>query len=271
MCPARPRPGRGGPLSDMPASPSASRLSAPGWLDGRLVLGVLLVLVSVVVGARVLSSADRSTLVWAAATDLSAGAALTSADVEPVRVRLLDGLADRYVPQQQDLVGQVLERPSRAASCAAQRAARGRPGRADPPGHRAGRRRPLPAGPGPRPAGRRLAHPRVRARARRGRGGGDPSGRPDCPAEPAGRPGSRHDDPGGRRAAADRRAAGAAPRHPGPGPRPRRQLLRRLDQPSGGPAGPSRGRGAPGVGDVAGTARPGARAGARPSGRARCG
>ena len=98
-------------MSDMPASPSASRLSAPGWLDGRLVLGVLLVLVSVVVGARVLSSADRSTLVWAAATDLGAGAAITSSDVQAVPVRLLGELDDRYVPQAQDLVGQVLERP----------------------------------------------------------------------------------------------------------------------------------------------------------------
>lgn len=98
-------------MSDTPASPRASRLSAPGWLDGRLVLGVLLVLVSVVVGARVLSSADRSTLVWAAAADLSAGAAITAADVQAVPVRLLGDLDDRYVPQQQDLVGQVLERP----------------------------------------------------------------------------------------------------------------------------------------------------------------
>ncbi len=98
-------------MSDPPASPRANRLSAPGWLDGRLVLGVLLVLVSVVVGARVLSSADRSTLVWAAATDLGAGAAITATDVQAVPVRLLGQLDDRYVPQQQDLVGQVLERP----------------------------------------------------------------------------------------------------------------------------------------------------------------
>lgn len=98
-------------MSDMPASPTASRLSTPGWLDGRLVLGVLLVLVSVVVGARVLSAADRSTLVWAAAADLGAGAAITSSDVQAVPVRLLGELDDRYVPAQQDLVGQVLERP----------------------------------------------------------------------------------------------------------------------------------------------------------------
>ena len=83
-------------MSDPPASPRASRLATPGWLDGRLVLGLLLVLVSVVVGARVLSSADRSTLVWAAGKDLTAGTLLAEGDLEPVRVRLFESAA-RYV------------------------------------------------------------------------------------------------------------------------------------------------------------------------------
>ena len=83
-------------MSDPPASPRASRLSAPGWLDGRLVLGLLLVLVSVVVGARVLSSADRSTLVWAASKELTAGTLLVEGDLEPVRVRLFES-AGQYV------------------------------------------------------------------------------------------------------------------------------------------------------------------------------
>jgi hypothetical protein len=83
-------------VPDLPASPRAARLSAPGWLDGRLVLGLLLVLVSVVVGARVLSSADRSTLVWAASKDLTAGTLLAPGDLEPVRVRLFES-AGRYV------------------------------------------------------------------------------------------------------------------------------------------------------------------------------
>jgi hypothetical protein len=81
-------------LSDTPASPRASRLAAPRWLDGRLVLGVLLVLVSVVVGARVLSSADRSTLVWAATGDLAAGSQLDSDDLTAVRVRLFDNAGE---------------------------------------------------------------------------------------------------------------------------------------------------------------------------------
>lgn len=83
-------------MSDAPVSPAARRLATPGWLDGRLVLGVLLVLVSVVVGARVLSAADRSTLVWAVERDVSAGSQLTASDLRQVRVRLFDN-AERYV------------------------------------------------------------------------------------------------------------------------------------------------------------------------------
>jgi len=83
-------------LSDTPGSPTASRLATPGWLDGRLVLGVLLVLVSVVVGARVLSAADRSTLVYAVTKDLTAGSVLEAGDLQQVRVRLFDN-AEQYI------------------------------------------------------------------------------------------------------------------------------------------------------------------------------
>lgn len=77
-------------MPDIPASPPASRLAAPGWLDARLVLGVLLVLVSVVVGARALSTADRSQLVWAATRDLAVGSQLEDGDLKAVRVRLFE-------------------------------------------------------------------------------------------------------------------------------------------------------------------------------------
>ena len=84
-------------MSDTPGSPKASRLARPGWVDGRMVLGVLLVLVSVVVGARVLSAADQSTFVYAANKDLAAGSEVTAADLDAVRVRLFDSAA-RYLP-----------------------------------------------------------------------------------------------------------------------------------------------------------------------------
>ena len=72
-------------------SPAASRLALPRWFDARMVVGILLVLASVVVGAKVFSSADASTSVWAAARDLPAGARLTPADLTAVKVRLGDG------------------------------------------------------------------------------------------------------------------------------------------------------------------------------------
>jgi hypothetical protein len=94
-----------------PASPSAGRLATPSWLDTRLVLGVLLVLVSVVVGARVLAAADRTQLAWAATRDLAAGSTLQADDVEAVEVRLLDA-RDRYLSAPgSPVAGYVLERP----------------------------------------------------------------------------------------------------------------------------------------------------------------
>ena len=83
-------------MTDTPASPRANRLASPGWLDTRLVLGVLLVLTSVVVGARVLSSADRSQTVWATTRDLAPGTQLTEGDLTRMRVRLFSH-SENYV------------------------------------------------------------------------------------------------------------------------------------------------------------------------------
>jgi hypothetical protein len=68
----------------------------PRWLDLRLVLGVLLVLVSVLLGARVVGAADATVPVWAASGDLAAGTVLAAGDLVAVDVRL-DDAADRYL------------------------------------------------------------------------------------------------------------------------------------------------------------------------------
>lgn len=97
-------------VSEAPGSPRAGRLAPPSWLDTRLVLGVLLVLVSVVVGARVLSSADRSQLVWAASRDLAPGASLRADDLRQAQVRLF-GAGSGYLPATgAPPVGYVLDR-----------------------------------------------------------------------------------------------------------------------------------------------------------------
>ena len=81
-------------MPDLPASPKAARLASPSWLDTRLVLGVLLVLISVVVGAQVLSAADRSSFVLVATRDIAVGTTLAPGDLVREQVRLEDGQVD---------------------------------------------------------------------------------------------------------------------------------------------------------------------------------
>ncbi len=68
----------------------AVRASRPGWRDPRLWVGILIVAVSVVAGARVLAAADDSVTVWAAARDMGAGDTVTADDVVVRRVRFDD-------------------------------------------------------------------------------------------------------------------------------------------------------------------------------------
>lgn len=75
------------------APPSAVRASTPGWRDPRLWIGLALVAVSVVAGARVLSSADETVEVWVVAADMGAGDVVTGDDLVAERVRFAD--ADR--------------------------------------------------------------------------------------------------------------------------------------------------------------------------------
>ena len=93
-------------------SPWARRLQQARWRDPRLLLGVLLVLVSVLAGARLLAAADDYALVWAAKRDLPVGAALAQPDLQARAVRFRDqGDADRYLSAEQPLAGAVLARP----------------------------------------------------------------------------------------------------------------------------------------------------------------
>jgi hypothetical protein len=80
-----------------PAVPAALRTTRPGWRDPRLWVGILLVVVSVVGGARVLASADDSVTVWAAARDLGPGDTVTVDDLEVRRVSFGESAdLDRY-------------------------------------------------------------------------------------------------------------------------------------------------------------------------------
>lgn len=81
-------------MSDL--SPAPARLGAASWLDKRLILGVLLVIGSVLVGARAMAGADQSQLVWSATHDLAAGSVLADDDLRLSRARLF-GTSDRYL------------------------------------------------------------------------------------------------------------------------------------------------------------------------------
>jgi hypothetical protein len=81
-----------------PPSPPARRMSARSWKDPRLVVGVGLVAVSVLVGARVLAAADDTVAVWSVRADLPAGATVEAEDLVREDVRFASpGMAARYV------------------------------------------------------------------------------------------------------------------------------------------------------------------------------
>lgn len=80
------------PLAGVPAT----RVRRAGWRDPRLWIGVVIVAVSVLAGARVLGSADDTVQVWAVAHDEAAGASLGPADLVARRVRFDDGNTGAY-------------------------------------------------------------------------------------------------------------------------------------------------------------------------------
>jgi hypothetical protein len=82
-------------MTEAVSSP-ATRLVVPRWLDARVAVGLLLVLVSVAGGARIVSSAGHLTPVYAAAHGLVPGEQLSGDDVAVVQVRLGTG-GSRYL------------------------------------------------------------------------------------------------------------------------------------------------------------------------------
>lgn len=77
--------------------PAATRTGSPGWRDPRLWIGVLIVAGSVVLGARLLESADDTVQVWAVGADLGAGDVVSESDLVAERVRFADPSAvERY-------------------------------------------------------------------------------------------------------------------------------------------------------------------------------
>lgn len=93
---------------DVP-SPTPRRVSAPSWLDRRLLLGIALVLIAVLIGAKVVSSARSTVRRAVAATDLAAGTVLRAGDLRYADVRLPDD--SQYVADVSQAVGHTLAEP----------------------------------------------------------------------------------------------------------------------------------------------------------------
>ncbi len=90
--------------SGWPASPAATRVTRSRWRDPRLAVGVGIVAVCTLVGARLLGGATDTVEVWAARGTLVAGQPLQAGDVTVREVRFLDrASADRYLPVQDRL------------------------------------------------------------------------------------------------------------------------------------------------------------------------
>lgn len=89
----------------------AVRLTRPSWRDGRLLVGVLIVLSSVVLGARVVAAAGRTEPVYAAVGDLPSGHQLTESDLRVVPVHLGSGAAGYLSARRPLPAGSVLLRP----------------------------------------------------------------------------------------------------------------------------------------------------------------
>lgn len=90
------------------APPPATRAATPGWRDPRLWVGVAIVAVSVIAGARLLAAADDTVAVWAVASDMGSGDQLTEDDLVTRRVRFSDDRdLDRYFPADEGLPGEL--------------------------------------------------------------------------------------------------------------------------------------------------------------------
>lgn len=100
-------------MSTLP-TPTARRLVKPSWKDARLIIGVLLVLLAVVVGAAAFSAADDRVGMWAAKETLTPGQEVRDSDFVRVDVQLGDASSDYLGAGERLPNGAVVDRELRA-------------------------------------------------------------------------------------------------------------------------------------------------------------
>lgn len=87
-----------------PTAPAAHRIRRFRWRDIRLWVGLALMLMSMLAGARLLAGPDGAVTVWRASQDLAVGGIPRA---EPVSVQLGDAVAD-YLPADAPIDGRML-------------------------------------------------------------------------------------------------------------------------------------------------------------------
>lgn len=75
----------------------AVRTRARGWRDPRLVIGLIIVLVTTVAGAKIFASGDHTAGYWALAEPVKAGETVKEGDVTEVRARLSNDTEGQYL------------------------------------------------------------------------------------------------------------------------------------------------------------------------------
>jgi hypothetical protein len=88
-------------MAELP-KPTAARLERPSWRDTRLVVGVVLVLLSMTVGAKAVAAADDTVPMYAASASLVPGQPVSQKDVKRVDVQLGTD-RQRYVAADHDI------------------------------------------------------------------------------------------------------------------------------------------------------------------------
>ncbi len=69
-----------------PASPPARRPTRAWWRDARVLAGIALIVVSMVVGSRLLAGGSETVTAWQATRDLAPGAVIGPGDVETIEL-----------------------------------------------------------------------------------------------------------------------------------------------------------------------------------------
>lgn len=99
-------------MSALP-TPKARRLVKPSWKDARLIIGVLLVLLAVVVGAAAFSAADDRVGMWSAKHALTPGQEVGEGDFVRVDVQLGDASSDYLAAGERLPNGAIVDRELR--------------------------------------------------------------------------------------------------------------------------------------------------------------